>query len=255
MFKTLKSEMMNKAHKLANPTYSVPSKSCNKLLMGKTYWKNVVLPSILFAINVIYLTNTEIEKLQRIENSVYRKILGATKNTVRVALRGEIGASAMKTRIVEGKLQYLNSVFNGKKEITKKILMSMQEQEGKWWKSLEKSLEEIDISIGDVKKLSKVDIKTKTRTWDDKMWKAEVENKDSLYIYKKWKLKVKEEVEMYDNTFSSVIFFRARTNSLLLNRKNRHTGGNTRCCFCENVEEDLIHFILFVRNIRKREQY
>ena len=78
-----------------------------------------MLPSILFGTNVIYLTNTEIEKLQRIENSVYRKILGATKNTARVALRREVGASAMKTRIVVGKLQYLNSVINGKKRNNK----------------------------------------------------------------------------------------------------------------------------------------
>ena len=56
----------------------------------------------------------------------------------------------MKTRIVDRKLQYLNAVFNRQKEITKRIMMSMQEQKVKWWKSLEKSLEETDIDIGDV---------------------------------------------------------------------------------------------------------
>ena len=76
-----------------------------------------------------------------------------------------------------------------------------------------------------------------------------MENKDSLYIYKKWKTTIKEE-GMYDNTFASVIFFRARANTLTLNRKNRHTGGDTSCCFCKNIEEDLIHFLLLCPEYR-----
>ena len=79
MFKTHKTEMINKANKLANLTYSVIAKSCNKVLIGKTYWKCVALPSILYGISTIHLTETEIDRLQRIENSVYRKILGGTK--------------------------------------------------------------------------------------------------------------------------------------------------------------------------------
>ena len=63
----------------------------------------------------LHLTETEIDRLHKIENSVYRKILGGTKNTALAALRGDIGASAMRTRVAAGKLQYINSVCNGKK--------------------------------------------------------------------------------------------------------------------------------------------
>ena len=59
--------------------YSVINKSCNKLLMGKAYWKNIALPSILYGSNVINMTVSEIEEIQRIENSVGRQILGAPK--------------------------------------------------------------------------------------------------------------------------------------------------------------------------------
>ena len=34
------------AERMANLTFSVISKSCNKLLIGKTYWKNVMQPSV-----------------------------------------------------------------------------------------------------------------------------------------------------------------------------------------------------------------
>ena len=113
MFKTHKEEMMKKANRLANLTYSIIAKSCNKVLIGKTYWKSVALPSILYGTSTIHLT--EIDRLQKIENCVYRKILGGTKNTAIAALRGDIGASAMRTRVAAGKLQYINSVCNGEK--------------------------------------------------------------------------------------------------------------------------------------------
>ena len=46
-FKTQRQNMLAKARKMANLTYCIIEKSCNKLLSGKTYWKNIILPSVL----------------------------------------------------------------------------------------------------------------------------------------------------------------------------------------------------------------
>ncbi len=53
------------------------------------------------------MTETEIQQLQRIENGVYRQILGAPKYAPTCTLRGEIGASLMKRRIIDGRIPYL----------------------------------------------------------------------------------------------------------------------------------------------------
>ena len=53
-------KILEKARKLAHMTYNVIEKSCNTLLIGKTYWKSVALPSILYGINVINLTEDDI---------------------------------------------------------------------------------------------------------------------------------------------------------------------------------------------------
>ena len=45
---------MAKLH--SNLTYSVIHKSCNKVTIGKTYWENVILPSVLFGSSVITLS-------------------------------------------------------------------------------------------------------------------------------------------------------------------------------------------------------
>ena len=65
-----RSTMIEKAQKMANMTYSVIAKSCNKWLIGKTFWKGLVLPSVLYGTNVILLTENETRKLQIIENGV-----------------------------------------------------------------------------------------------------------------------------------------------------------------------------------------
>ena len=52
-FKSQKENILEKAQRLANVTYSVIAKSCNKVIIGKTYWKNLVLPSVLYGTNII----------------------------------------------------------------------------------------------------------------------------------------------------------------------------------------------------------
>ena len=42
-FKTQIGKIEN-ARKMANITYSVIEKSCNQLLIGKTFWKSIALP-------------------------------------------------------------------------------------------------------------------------------------------------------------------------------------------------------------------
>ena len=73
--------ILKKGQMLSNLTYSVIERSVNKVLIGKIYWKQVALPSILYGTAVIDFSEHHIEKLQKIENFVYRKILGAPKCT------------------------------------------------------------------------------------------------------------------------------------------------------------------------------
>ena len=58
-------------------TNSVIEKSCHRVMMGKTYWKGVVLPSALYGAEVIDMKAEEIDKLQKAENTAMRRILKA----------------------------------------------------------------------------------------------------------------------------------------------------------------------------------
>ena len=92
--------MVDKAKRLGGVTYRVLKRSCSRMMIGKVYWKTVALPSILLGSDVIDFIDKDVEKLQVIENNVYKKILRALSFTPIAVLTREIGSSMMKTRIM-----------------------------------------------------------------------------------------------------------------------------------------------------------
>ena len=57
---------------MANLAFSVVYRSCDRLLIGKTYWKSVVQPIVLSASSVVVWSRQEKAKLQVVENRVWR---------------------------------------------------------------------------------------------------------------------------------------------------------------------------------------
>ena len=83
---------------------STMTNSCHRVMMGKTYWKGVVLRSVLFGGEVIDIIVQKIDKLQKAENTAMRRILRAPLWAAQAAMRGEIGISNMKLRIARSRL-------------------------------------------------------------------------------------------------------------------------------------------------------
>ena len=103
-------------------TNSVIGKSCHRVMMGKTYWRGVVLPSALCGAEVIDMKGEEINKLHKAENTAMRRILRAPKWAAQAAIRREIGISNMKSRIARSRLLYLRRIETGNNEVLKRIL-------------------------------------------------------------------------------------------------------------------------------------
>ena len=79
-----------------------------------------------------------------------------------------------------------------------------------------------NINFNDIRLNSKEYLKQFMIKWDRNIWEDELEMKTSLQIYKQFKNDFGEE-EIYDNRPSSTILYKARTNTLQLNNRNRHT--------------------------------
>ena len=97
-FRDHKNDKIINARQHSNLIMSVISRSSNKLMVGKTFWKNVVLAEILYGSDIVTYNKKEIGDMQRTENQAYRYISGAPRYAPICTLRGEIGASPMNNR-------------------------------------------------------------------------------------------------------------------------------------------------------------
>ena len=128
-FKLHKEGKIKDCRRLSNLTYSVITKSCNKVLIGKTYWKSVVLPSVLYGTAAVMWNVNELKELQTEENKVWRFIMGGSGYVAVAALRGDLGASCMKVRDIKTKIKYVKNVLNGELgKLTKDIMRDMFEK-------------------------------------------------------------------------------------------------------------------------------
>ena len=89
------------------------------------------LPSILFGRAVITTSKTSIEKIQRIENKVWRYLLGIGGYSTVETLRGEIGASMVKSRIMETMLLFVVDILASKFNNVKEMMMDSIEKKEK----------------------------------------------------------------------------------------------------------------------------
>merc|ERR1712121_504119 len=116
IFEIENKKVLKKANKKVNSIMEEVSKSADKALVGKAIWKQINVPSILFGRAAVPTCNTLAEKLQRKENKVWRHTMGIGGYSTVAGLRGEMGASLMKTRVTRTTLQYVREVMNGEFE-------------------------------------------------------------------------------------------------------------------------------------------
>lgn len=247
-FKEHRKEVIQKAEKMANMTYSIILRSCNKLLIGKTYWKSVVMPMLLHGTSVIDFTKEEIRKVQSVENSVYRTILGARRYTAEEGIRGEVGASLFETRLMKNRLAYIQSIIKGgRNELVEKIMKNTIRCRADAWATYSMDvLEKVGISIHRVERITRRELEECLREWDTRRWSEGMDKKTSLQLYRQHKKKIGEVDHMYDNRPASTLLFQARTNSLPLgNCIYFLRGGDNKCPVCGGEKEDLEHFLLY----------
>ena len=252
-FKYHKLEVLEKASRMANMTYPVISQSCYKILIGKTYWKGVVLPSILYGSSILGFSKSEIKELQTIENKVYRYMLGAPRYAQIVTLRGEVGASSMEARIMEGVIKYLLYVQGqNSNDLLRRITEEkLNNKKDSWTIEVTKYVRNLKLEEKNLAEMTKDEVKKIVKEWDTGKWLEELESKSSLVIYRNFKTEIKGEVKLYDNTEASAIFYRCRSNNLKLNDRNRFTGGDVGCVLCGAEVENIIHFLMWCPEIKE----
>ena len=241
-FQLHRNEAIIKARRYANLISSVIARSCNRILIGKTYWKSLAMPSFLYATEVMEFTNQEIQKLQTIENQVYRTILRLPSTVAVGALRSEIGASTSRSRDIKSKLTFVKHIMkeNGNELVRKIFVHRFEHNEGSYAPFISRYMEAVEINLNTIKDVSPKMLKEAVNRWDKLGWREDIEQKTTLRLYAKYK-KIAE-VKWHDNTEESTVMMRARLDVLPLGWRQGFRGGNILCPCCSEEMETMEHF-------------
>jgi len=226
------------------------------VIVGKAIWKLVAITAILFGRAVIPTSRTQIEKLQRLENRVWRYPLGIGGYSAVESLRGEMGASMVRSRVMETMLSYVMDTLTGNfQEVKKMMLHTISMEKGRWYKTINEYREELGISWDDIQNMNKATLKMMIKTYDTNKWIEGMTEKISLRHYMQEKRKIEYE-NCYRNNRNSIFLARARTNTLKL---EDHKGGGSpgydkTCKLCKEGKEDIVHFIIDCKKLEKHRE-
>ena len=194
-FKKQKDKVLEKARRMNNLMFSVINTSCNRMLIGKTFWKGLAMASFLYSHEVLYFNKREIETIQRADNRAYRDILGIPIATAVEFLRGEIGASSHIARDMKGKLLFIKHAITENKNNTleKTMLKELQEAETMWSKQVNEYMMELNLNVQEIRNSSVSKIKKRINEYDMENWRRGMEEKVTLNRYRSLKTEIKEE--------------------------------------------------------------
>ena len=159
------------------------------------------------------------------------------------ALRGEIGASMVKSRIMETMLLYMidtqASNFTNVKDMMKDTL---ERRKGRWFRAIDEYREELGLSWENLEDMDRLTLKRLVKAYDTEKWNDGIRRKPSLRFYVQEKREIHYDL-CYRNNNNSMFYARARINALKLEEhKGRGIEGyNKMCKLCK--EEDLVHFV------------
>merc|ERR1712055_325993 len=190
--------------------------------------------------------------------SYYTRILDIFFHTQTVAaLRGEMGASLVKSRVMETSLQYIRSTMNGEfKDMKELMLDTIKTEKGRWYKLVNSYREELRMTWEEVFEISKNDLKKRIKEYDTHLWEMDLAEKTTLKYYAMGKTEIGYNF-CYRNNINSTFLARARVNSLRLEeavgRGNKY--HNKTCKLCGKEDEDIVHFIVKCKALETKRRY
>ena len=216
------------------------------MLIGKTYWKGLVLPNVLYGSEIIVFTKGELNRLQICDNQAYRHILKVPAYAAVQFLRGEVGASSAESRDIKNKLLfYKHAAFDGKNQLLKEVVtQDMQEKTTGWAKQVHTYMSELNLSENEIEMLEKRHIENRAYEWDDRKWLHDLGRKSTMKRYREEKQKI-EEVKWFKNGYKFSVMMQARSDTLLLGWRDFKDEKGKLCKLCNQmVVETLEHFLI-----------
>ena len=134
-----------------------------------------MMPSIIYGKQVVILSKHIIKKLQTIKNGVFRYLIGVAGYGQVAAIRGEVGASRVETRIMETILIIALDTLQGSFEKVKEYMNHEKETgKGRWIRTTNAYRQELGVTWEKLLIMDRRSLKMRIREWDNQKWREEM---------------------------------------------------------------------------------
>ena len=112
------------------------------------------------------------------------KILSIGRYSIVEGLRGEIGASSVRSRIMESMLAFIVNTNNSKFVNLKSMMKdAIARKKGKWFRTVNKYREELNLTWKEIEEMDRSTLKKCIRKYDNELWKQGLREKKVLHFY------------------------------------------------------------------------
>ena len=230
----------------------------NRVDYGMSLWSHVIRPSLEYAGEILTLSTTDLENLEKMQRAVGKYILKACRHTANEAVLGDLGWTTIKSKLDTMKLKYYQRICKMNRSRWTKVVFEMidslneinGQSKSTWIKSIDEISTEVNIEKQKFVNLTSREVRNVVEKYDETKWQENMTKKSSLTHYLKFKSKRKH-CENYLLSLSDFrgaqLKFKARSYTLGLayeKRKWSNSDGDSTCPCCHKVDETLQHFML-----------
>merc|ERR1711874_99257 len=173
------------------------------------------------------------------------------------ALRGEMGASLVSSRVMETMLMYVINTMKSNFENVKEMMRdTIRTKKGRWYTCINKHRENLGITWDELQKMSKEELKSRVKSYDTEKWQESLEAKSTQKYYLQGKQDFWYDF-CYRNNYDSTFLARARLNALKLQEQigRGKTNYDATCKLCKSGKEDMAHFLIDCEELEEDRDY
>ena len=232
-------------------------------------WKSVAVPCIMYGMDVMAWNEGEIDKLEVGQNRVARMALNAPRYAAVEGLRGDMGWSTFRERLMKATLRYkvrLEQMEDTR--LARKVYL--WNESSKWRKRCMRMIGKSGMQVSPRQQIGEdgqcvyewrmVGGNREEQEWDVKKWKREIDRVVKGVGLNKWRneMERKKTLEWYrekkapkyvkwcDGSLGGDLLFQARTQCMDVNERNYRwsESGSKVCQMCDMGEDETVEHVM-----------
>lgn len=211
-----------------------------------------IIPGLLYGAEAWMPSSDELGRLQRTQNTILRRVLGAPPATPITALLIETGTLPVEALIDKRRLAYLWKLHRMEESSTAKTVMTTQTQiygySNNWMSGMDNILTKYNLSVEECKSVSKYRWKKTVKKkiwayWTDKLLKQALEKKKTKKIALKSKIRRESYICHLPKKVARIIFL-GRCEMLPIKEHTEYEFTEMTCRLCGNENETYRHLTM-----------